>query len=178
MPTYSIPFDISDAPAGTQSFAVVLEDKDAITASGFVWTHWLIADLQRTICCRKRKPARYRLCSRGEQLGERAGQTRHRRSLLLRRHGPAQLPPPLRTDCLCPRHQTEPAARVPLQRPALRHAGAHPRQCRRNGYLRRVNPYNMQKSRLKICLFRRPVLRTPDVFQTQKFLRQPTAVSA
>ena len=48
MPTYSIPFDISDAPAGTQSFAVVLEDKDAITASGFVWTHWLIADLQRT----------------------------------------------------------------------------------------------------------------------------------
>ena len=48
MPTYSIPFDISDVPAGTQSFAVVLEDKDAITASGFVWTHWLIADLQRT----------------------------------------------------------------------------------------------------------------------------------
>ena len=48
MPTCSIPFDISDAPAGTQSFAVVLEDKDAITASGFVWTHWLIADLQRT----------------------------------------------------------------------------------------------------------------------------------
>ena len=48
MPTYSIPFDIFDAPAGTQSFAVVLEDKDAITASGFVWIHWLIANLQRT----------------------------------------------------------------------------------------------------------------------------------
>ncbi|MCP1659609.1 YbhB/YbcL family Raf kinase inhibitor-like protein [Neisseria perflava] len=48
MPTYSIPFDISDAPADTKSFAVVLEDKDAITASGFVWTHWLIADLKRT----------------------------------------------------------------------------------------------------------------------------------
>lgn len=48
MPTYSIPFEISGAPEGTQSFAVVLEDKDAITASGFVWIHWLIADLTRT----------------------------------------------------------------------------------------------------------------------------------
>lgn len=48
MPTYSIPFEISGAPEGTQSFAVVLEDKDAITASGFVWIHWLIADLKRT----------------------------------------------------------------------------------------------------------------------------------
>ena len=48
MPTYSIPFEITDAPAGTKSFAVVLEDKDAITASGFVWIHWLIADLVRT----------------------------------------------------------------------------------------------------------------------------------
>ena len=48
MPTYSIPFEISGAPEGTKSFAVVLEDKDAITASGFVWTHWLIADLKRT----------------------------------------------------------------------------------------------------------------------------------
>lgn len=48
MPTYSIPFEIQDAPEGTKSFAVVLEDKDAITASGFVWIHWLIANLTRT----------------------------------------------------------------------------------------------------------------------------------
>ncbi|WGE89392.1 YbhB/YbcL family Raf kinase inhibitor-like protein [Actinobacillus arthritidis] len=48
MPSYSIPFEISEIPDGTQSFAVVLEDKDAITASGFVWIHWLIADLTRT----------------------------------------------------------------------------------------------------------------------------------
>ncbi|SPY34159.1 YbhB/YbcL family Raf kinase inhibitor-like protein [Pasteurella canis] len=48
MPTYSIPFEISGAPEGTKSFAVVLEDKDAITASGFVWIHWLIANLERT----------------------------------------------------------------------------------------------------------------------------------
>lgn len=49
MPTYSIPFEIQQAPEGTKCFAVVLEDKDAITASGFVWTHWLIADLERTM---------------------------------------------------------------------------------------------------------------------------------
>ena len=48
MPSYSIPFEIKDAPEGTKSFAVVLEDKDAISASGFVWTHWLISDLKRT----------------------------------------------------------------------------------------------------------------------------------
>ncbi|WP_133543427.1 YbhB/YbcL family Raf kinase inhibitor-like protein [Mesocricetibacter intestinalis] len=48
MPTYSIPFEISEAPPGTKSFVVVLEDKDAITASGFVWIHWLIANLKRT----------------------------------------------------------------------------------------------------------------------------------
>lgn len=48
MPTYSIPFEIKSAPEGTKSFAVVLEDKDAITASGFVWIHWLIANLERT----------------------------------------------------------------------------------------------------------------------------------
>lgn len=48
MPTYSIPFEIQNAPEGTKSFAVVLEDKDAITASGFVWIHWLIANLERT----------------------------------------------------------------------------------------------------------------------------------
>ena len=34
MPTYSIPFEITDAPADTKSFAVVLEDKDAISAAG------------------------------------------------------------------------------------------------------------------------------------------------
>lgn len=48
MPTFSVPFEISGAPEGTKSFAVVLDDKDAITASGFVWIHWLISDLRRT----------------------------------------------------------------------------------------------------------------------------------
>ena len=49
MPSRSIPFSISDAPAGTQSYAVVLDDKDAVTAAGFGWIHWLIADLTATI---------------------------------------------------------------------------------------------------------------------------------
>ena len=48
MPSRSIPFSISDAPAGTQSYAVVQDDKDAVTAAGFVWIHWLIADLTAT----------------------------------------------------------------------------------------------------------------------------------
>ena len=48
MPSRSVPFEIVDAPEGTKSFAVVLDDKDAITAAGFVWVHWLIADLKRT----------------------------------------------------------------------------------------------------------------------------------
>lgn len=47
MPTYSIPFEISGAPEGTKSFAVVLDDKDAVTAAGFIWIHWLIADLEK-----------------------------------------------------------------------------------------------------------------------------------
>ncbi|UEA17861.1 YbhB/YbcL family Raf kinase inhibitor-like protein [Pasteurella canis] len=48
MPSYSIPFEIKNAPENTKSFAVVFEDKDAVEVAGFVWTHWLIADLSRT----------------------------------------------------------------------------------------------------------------------------------
>lgn len=49
MPTYSIPFTITDAPENTVSYAVVLEDKDAYPVSGgFVWIHWLAANITRT----------------------------------------------------------------------------------------------------------------------------------
>jgi Raf kinase inhibitor-like YbhB/YbcL family protein len=48
MPSYSIPFDILDAPKGTVSFAVVFDDYDAVPVSGFAWVHWLVADLKRT----------------------------------------------------------------------------------------------------------------------------------
>lgn len=45
MPTYSLPFEIEDAPMGTQTFAVILDDKDAIPVAGFDWIHWLVVNL-------------------------------------------------------------------------------------------------------------------------------------
>lgn len=48
IPTYSIPFRIENAPLGTISYAVVLEDKDAYPVSGgFVWIHWTAANIMR-----------------------------------------------------------------------------------------------------------------------------------
>lgn len=48
MPTYSLPLKIEDAPEGTKSFAVVLEDKDAFPVSGgFSWIHWTAANITR-----------------------------------------------------------------------------------------------------------------------------------
>lgn len=49
MPTYSLPFEIEDAPKGSVSFAIVLEDKDAYPISGgFAWIHWIAANITRT----------------------------------------------------------------------------------------------------------------------------------
>ncbi len=48
MPSLSVPFRILDAPEGTVSFAVVLDDYDAVPVSGFNWIHWILADLKRT----------------------------------------------------------------------------------------------------------------------------------
>ena len=40
MPTYSLPLSIKDAPEGSKSFAVVIDDKDAFPVSGgFTWVH-------------------------------------------------------------------------------------------------------------------------------------------
>lgn len=47
-PTCSIPFRIEDAPAGTVSYALLLEDKDAIPVCGFTWIHWVACNLTRT----------------------------------------------------------------------------------------------------------------------------------
>lgn len=50
VPTYSLPFQIEDAPEGTKSFAIVLEDKDAYPVTGgFVWIHWLAANITRPV---------------------------------------------------------------------------------------------------------------------------------
>ncbi|MGL4722419.1 MAG: YbhB/YbcL family Raf kinase inhibitor-like protein [Desulfovibrionaceae bacterium] len=46
MPTFSLPLSIQNAPVGTKSFAVVMEDKDAIPVTGFSWIHWTLANLE------------------------------------------------------------------------------------------------------------------------------------
>ena len=48
VPTYSLPLKIENAPEGTCSYALVLEDKDAYPVTGgFVWIHWLAANITR-----------------------------------------------------------------------------------------------------------------------------------
>ena len=47
MPGVSLPFSISGAPEGTACYAVVFDDYDAVSASGFLWVHWLICDLKQ-----------------------------------------------------------------------------------------------------------------------------------
>lgn len=48
MPGLSVPFEIHDAPEGTVTFAVVLDDYDAIPVCGFDWIHWTVCDLRDT----------------------------------------------------------------------------------------------------------------------------------
>lgn len=49
VPTYSLPFEIKDAPSETVSYAIVLEDRDAYPVSGgFAWIHWTAANIVRT----------------------------------------------------------------------------------------------------------------------------------
>lgn len=47
MPTYSLPIKIEEAPKGTVSFAIVLDDPDAMKPCGKIWIHWLVANLTR-----------------------------------------------------------------------------------------------------------------------------------
>lgn len=48
MATRSLPVQIEDAPAGTASFALILEDKDSIPVCGYAWIHWMVANLRRS----------------------------------------------------------------------------------------------------------------------------------
>ena len=49
IPNYSIPLRIEQSPEDTVSYAIVLEDKDAYPVTkGFVWIHWLVANLTKT----------------------------------------------------------------------------------------------------------------------------------
>ncbi|OAT89118.1 phosphatidylethanolamine-binding protein [Candidatus Arthromitus sp. SFB-turkey] len=46
MPNYSLPLKIENAPEGTKTFAIFLEDKDAIPVAGFSWIHWVVANIE------------------------------------------------------------------------------------------------------------------------------------
>ena len=47
MPTLSLPIKIEDEPKGTKSFAIVFDDPDSVPVCGYVWVHWLVANLTR-----------------------------------------------------------------------------------------------------------------------------------
>lgn len=49
IPTCSIPVEISEAPEKTVSFALILEDKDAVPVCGFTWIHWIAANITRKV---------------------------------------------------------------------------------------------------------------------------------
>ena len=42
----SIPLEWSDPPKGTKSFAIIMEDRDAVPVTGFVWIHWSVANIE------------------------------------------------------------------------------------------------------------------------------------
>jgi Raf kinase inhibitor-like YbhB/YbcL family protein len=46
--TRSFPLKIENAPQGTVSFAIIMEDKDAVPINGYSWIHWTAANLTRT----------------------------------------------------------------------------------------------------------------------------------
>ena len=48
MPTRSFPIKIEDAPKETKSYVVIFDDPDSVPVCGFVWIHWLVANLKRT----------------------------------------------------------------------------------------------------------------------------------
>ena len=46
--TRSLPLNIEEVPEGAKSFALVLEDKDAVPVCGYSWIHWVVGNLTRT----------------------------------------------------------------------------------------------------------------------------------
>lgn len=49
IPVLSVPFTVEDAPEGTVSYALVLDDVDAVPFCGFVWIHWIAADIMDSV---------------------------------------------------------------------------------------------------------------------------------
>lgn len=48
MPTTSFPLKIEEAPKNTKSYAIIFDDPDSVPVCGYVWIHWLVANLQKT----------------------------------------------------------------------------------------------------------------------------------
>lgn len=48
-PVVSFPFQINAAPEETKTFALTFLDYDAVPVGGFVWIHWLAANIPATI---------------------------------------------------------------------------------------------------------------------------------
>lgn len=48
MPTLSLPIKIESAPKDTKSFAIIFDDPDSVPVCGYIWNHWLVANLQKT----------------------------------------------------------------------------------------------------------------------------------
>lgn len=42
----SLPLEWSDPPKGTKSFVIIMEDRDAVPVTGFIWIHWSVADIE------------------------------------------------------------------------------------------------------------------------------------
>ena len=47
IPTRSLPLTIEEAPEGTVSYAIFMEDKDAVPVCGFSWIHWVAANIKK-----------------------------------------------------------------------------------------------------------------------------------
>lgn len=49
MPLLSPELTIHEAPKETKSFVLIMDDPDSVSFAGFVWDHWLIANLKEAI---------------------------------------------------------------------------------------------------------------------------------
>lgn len=49
VPNRSVPIKIEEAPEGTVTYALLLEDKDAAPVCGFSWIHWIAANIHKNV---------------------------------------------------------------------------------------------------------------------------------
>lgn len=49
IPKRSFPIEIQDPPEGTKSFALIFQDIDAAPVSGFIYTHWIAANIKKEV---------------------------------------------------------------------------------------------------------------------------------